>query len=333
MNTTLIKSLATFALAGLVAGCATSGETASRDTLTENVGKYDPAPKGVNKPRVGVPAFSVKSAAGGSSQGGDAELDNLAADQMSTLLDSSERFTVVERVQLQKLLDEQNMEGIVRPGEMAKTGQVRGVDYLLLGKVTNLRVKNEKKERGFGLAQVGGEFFSMGGADVKKKDVVITTECGVDIRVVNPTTGEVLVSSFSEYKKTDTAGALGLDILGASANADADLSIDEDNKGKILRLALDDAVRKALPKLDKFLKSEKNVSTEAGAAAASAAGSDALPTGTPAVATQAPANASTAAKPAAAKPAVTAAKKFCPSCGMEVAAGAKFCPHDGAKID
>ena len=28
----------------------------------------------------------------------------------------------------------------------------------------------------------------------------------------------------------------------------------------------------------------------------------------------------------------TAAKKFCPECGKEVAAGAKFCPACGAKI-
>lgn len=316
-------------LMGLGAGCASSSESAQRDVLTENVGKYDAPPRNAPKPWVGVPPFDVKTGQGFS--GGSGDLNSLAADQMTTLLDNSERFNVVERAQLQKLLDEQNLEGIVKPGEMAKPAQVRGVNYLLLGKVTNLRVKSENKSRGFGLAQVGGSLFNAGGADIKKKDIVITSECGVDIRLVDPTTGQVVVSSFSEYKKTDTAGAMGVDILGASAEADADIKIDEDDKGKILRLALDDSLRKAIPKIDKFLTSG-NVK----GAAASMAPSDATvgvgeakATATPAAVT--PANANTAApveKPAAA----STAKKFCPECGKEVAAGAKFCPADGTKI-
>lgn len=314
------SSIVMLAVAGLIAtGCASSEESAQRDTLTDHVGKYDPAPKGVNKPRVGVPAFSVKSA--GSGGGSEAEVDALAADQMSTLLDNTDRVSVIERIQLQKLLDEQNMEGIVKSGEMAKQGQVRGVDFLLLGKVTNLRVKKESRERGFGLAQMGG-LINVGGADVKKKDVIVTTDCGVDIRMVNPTTGETLWSNFSEYKKTDSVGAFGLDILGASATADADMQISDDDKGKILRLALDDALRKSLPKFDKFLKSEKNVSVGAAPAA------PAMPA-VPAVSTEVPAAGSAAAKPAAA----VAAKKFCPQCGAEIPAGAKFCPKDGTKID
>src|SRR5918993_575062 len=138
----------------VLGGCASSGESASGDKLTSNVGKYDAAPSGAPQPRVGVPPFNVQAGQGFS--GGGKDLNDLAADQMTTLLDASERFRVIERAQLTKLLDEQNLEGIVTPGEMAKTSQVRGVDYLLLGKVTNLRVKQENKSRGFGLGQVGG---------------------------------------------------------------------------------------------------------------------------------------------------------------------------------
>jgi len=295
-------------LAGVAAwsvGCASSSETAQRDALTENVGKYPPAPQGVNKPRVGVPPFNVQ--AQGVMAGGD--VNELAADQMTSLLHLSERFRVIERAQLQKLLDEQNLEGIVRPGELAKPGQVRGVDYLLIGKVTNLAVKTERKKRGFGLAQVGGLF---GGADYKKTDIDITTSCGVDIRLVDPSTGEVKASHFSEYKKTDSASAIGLDILGANAEADADIQMDEDNKGKVLRLALDDAFKKGMPQIDKFLRSAENQSKEEQAAT--------------------PAAPATPGAPAVAAPAApAAAKKFCPECGKEVPAGVKFCPNCGAK--
>jgi curli biogenesis system outer membrane secretion channel CsgG len=330
-----IRSSGTFILMGLMAlcgwstGCASSSESAQRDKLTENVGRYDPPPSGVPKPRVGVPPFNVKTGSGFS---GGSDLNDLAADQMTTLLDASERFSVIERAQLQKLLDEQNLEGIVQPGEMARPAQVRGVDYLLLGKVTNLSVKKEDKTRGFGLGQVGG-LVNLGAADVKKKDVVVTTEAGVDIRLVDPTTGEILLSNSSDYKKTDSAGAFGLDILGASADADANIQISEDDKGKILRLALDDALRRSLPKLDRFLKSGK-VKT-AGAAAAAVAPPAPMPAAPAApVAPVAPSNnvvAPAAAAPAPAAP--VAGKKFCAHCGKEVAAGAKFCPFCGAKVD
>lgn len=298
-------------------GCASSSESAGGDTLTSHVGKYDPPPSGAAKPRVGVPPFSVQA---GQGFGGGGDLNELAADQMTTLLDNSERFSVIERAQLQKLLDEQNLEGIVVPGEMAKSAQVRGVDYLLLGKVTNLRVKKEDKSRAFGLGQVGG-LVNFGGADVKKKDVVITTEAGVDIRLVDPTSGEVLVSNFSEYKKTDSAGAFGLDILGASAEADANISIDEDDKGKILRLALDDALRKSIPKIDKFVKSGRAKAGGEGAAAPAAPMAPAAPAAPMAPAVAAP----------AAPEAPAAAKKFCAECGKEIAGGAKFCASCGAK--
>src|SRR5262249_14708363 len=151
---------------------------------------YPPGPSGVNHPKVGVPAFAVTTAGGFSNNG---DLNGLAADQMTTLLDQSDRFKVIERAQLQKLLDEQNLEGIVKPGELAKQGQVRGVDYLLLGKVTDLRVKKEKKGNSFGLAQLGN---LAGAGAVNNTETIITTECGVDIRFVDPTTGELMTSNF-----------------------------------------------------------------------------------------------------------------------------------------
>jgi curli biogenesis system outer membrane secretion channel CsgG len=287
--------------------------------LTANVGQYPPAPSGVNKPRVGVPPFAV-TASGIFGQGGD--LNGLAADQMTTLLDQSDRFKVIERAQLDQLLKEQNLEGIVRPGEMAKQGQVRGVDYLLLGKVTNLRVKHEKKGNSFGVGQLGG-LVNLGGAAVSNSDTVLTTECGVDIRLVDPTNGEMMTTNFSEYKKTDSASSMGLTILGANAESSADIQLSEDDKGKILRLALDDALRKSLPKIDKFLRSQPAKSADA---APSGNNVPPPPAGNP------PAGNTNSAPPAGGNTAV-AGKKFCPQCGTANAADAKFCSKCGAKLD
>lgn len=293
-----------------ITGCANSSESASKDELTKDVGMYPPGPSGVNQPRVGVPAFAVQTGQGFGG-GNEAEVDALAADQMTTLLDQTGRFKVIERNQLKKLLDEQSLEGIVTPGELAKQGKVRGVDYLLLGKVTNLRVKKEQTGHEFSLANVGGIF---GGADVNNKGTKITTDCGVDIRLVNPTTGEVEASNFSEYKKTDSASAMGLAILGASAQSNADIELSDDDKGKILRLALDDALRKTLPKIDKFLRNQPPMS------------SDAMPAMPMGGSGAAPSSVTGAAN-------AVAGAKFCPECGTKNAADAKFCAKCGHKFE
>src|SRR5689334_25134417 len=105
----------------LACGCANTKESASRDKLTADVGKYAPPPRelGDNKPRIGVPPFKV-SVAPGSFSGNTSQLPQVAADQMTTLLGRSGRFDVIERAQVDQLIDEQNMEGIVRGDEMAK---------------------------------------------------------------------------------------------------------------------------------------------------------------------------------------------------------------------
>jgi curli biogenesis system outer membrane secretion channel CsgG len=231
-------------------GCSSTKESAEKQELTANVGIYSPPPSGNPTPRVGVPQFNVTTGQGVS---GGKDLNDRAADICTTLLDNTGRFKVIERAQLQQLVKEQSLEGIVNSAELAKQAQVRGVDYLLLGKVTNLRVKRTNTSNGFGLAQVTGAF-NLGGADVKNKEMIITTECGVDLRLVDPSTGETLASNFSDFKRTDSAKSMGVTILGANAESGANVDLSDDDKGAILRLALDDTIRKMLPKIDKKLK-------------------------------------------------------------------------------
>jgi curli biogenesis system outer membrane secretion channel CsgG/ribosomal protein S27AE len=321
----------------LAIGCASRGESASRDKLTSNVGKYEAAPQtGGEKPRVGVPPFKVQTAGGIRNTN---NLPNLAADQMTTLLDQTSRFNVIERAQVEQLLDEQNLEGIVRPDQMAKAGQVLGVDYLLIGKVTNFRVKQDRTNSGVNLGgiggMVGGGKFGAGNSGFDTSKQIITTECGVDIRLVDPTTGRIAASQSGEFKRTDSAGALGVSVLGVGAKSGAEVTIEEDDAGKILRLAFDDALRKMLPKVDQELanrgKSGAHASRPAKAPARAAvepadAGGNDNAADTTAPATKAPANGATGGAPAA-------ANKFCPNCGEKVASTAKFCPKCGAKIE
>lgn len=295
------------ALCALLASCASSSESASRDQMTAHVGVYPPPPSNIQRARVGVPPFEIQD------KSLTSEMATLAADQASSLLINSERFDVIERAQLGQLLKEQGLEGIVANGELAKSAQVRGVDYLLIGKITNLRVKAEKASRGFGIGQLpipGTGGLGLGVFDYKNKDSTIKVDAGVDLRFVDPTTGAAMAGNFSEYTRTDTINAIGIEVLGMSSTADADLKIDADNKGKILRLAIDDCVRKMLPKVDKALVARGQAAAAAGAAQGAGGQAPAQGSGAPA-----------------------AADKFCAQCGKKNGAAAKFCAGCGAKID
>ena len=67
-------------------------------------------------------------------------------------------------------------------------------------------------------------------------------------------TGSVLVASGTDFKRTDSAKSMGVQILGANAESEADVEVSEDSKGAILKLALDEAIRKMLPKIDAKMK-------------------------------------------------------------------------------
>ena len=286
----LILSLSAAALTS----CATTSESAGADTLTANVGIYTPPPPGLTRPRVGVPPFSVTG------KSAKQEMNEVAADTMSTLMVRSNRFLVIERAQLDTLLAEQNLAGIVKPGELAVSGAVEGVDLLLIGRVTNFRTKVVNTKSGFGLGKLGLGDIGLGAGDYKKDDVTITTECGVDIRLVDPSSGAVLIANFSEFKREDKATAIGVEVLGFNATADADMSITQDDFGKLLRLALDDALRKTLPDIDNYL---------AGSPAKASSLPDVMPL---------PSDNNVAA--------------FCSECGAGISATAKFCNACGTPV-
>lgn len=319
-----------FGLLGLAfaaGGCATSSETAGKQTLTADVGRYSPPPAGIDRPRTGVPPFETTGA------GSSKELNGIAADQLTTLAVNSERFDVIERAQLEQLLREQGLEGIVKPDELAQSGKVRGVDFLLIGKVSNLRVKAEAAKRGFGLANLhlpGGG--ALGAFDFQRKDSTIKAECGVDLRLVDATSGQVAAAQHSDYTRTDSIGAFGVTILGVGAQADADLQIDEDNKGLILRLALDDAIREMLPKIDRFLLA-RGREKKASAAATSPPAETTTPAGAAPAAPPAAVPAGASGEEIKTAPGAEVAKKFCGNCGGQLAAGAKFCPGCGNKVE
>jgi curli biogenesis system outer membrane secretion channel CsgG len=236
-------------------GCVKSTETAGENKLAVEIGKYPPPPEGITKPRVGCPPWWNRAG----TKKDQLEIGCEAADQATTLMFKTKRVRVIERAQLPQLLKEQALEGIVKPQEMAKTGQVRGVDLLMYGKITNFRVKTEEGETGFGLGRIGAGRYGgiFGLLDFRKSRKEVTVDIGVDIRLVNPTTGEIVCAEQSEYRRKDSLRAFGFDILGAGATAKAKMKVEKNNRGLLLRLAIDHAIKKMLPDLDAYVKDFK----------------------------------------------------------------------------
>ena len=110
-------SLLAIAGAGLLAlstGCASSGTQGFADSATLHVGQYSAPTPGAVRPRVGVPRIEV------SRNAGPANLGEPMADVLTTLAFQTQRFDVIERSQLETLMNEQDLEGIVREEERAE---------------------------------------------------------------------------------------------------------------------------------------------------------------------------------------------------------------------
>lgn len=105
-------------------------------------------------------------------------LGSIASDILITELVKSDKFIVVERDKLAKLLEEQKLglSGSIDPGTAAKAGRVLGLKAIVTGSVTQFGVKTE-----------GTEYV----VTQSKKQIA---EATVDIRVVDVETGQVLLA-------------------------------------------------------------------------------------------------------------------------------------------
>src|SRR5258707_7039885 len=75
---------------------------------------------------------------------------------------------------------------------------------------------------------------------------IITTDIGVDIKLVNTTTGEIVSKQFGEVKKELSASAWGVRVIGIGGDAKNNVQVDKDSQGKLMRYAVDEALRKML---------------------------------------------------------------------------------------
>ena len=157
--------------------------------------------------------------------------DNLgaaAADELTTQLFRSGKFSVIERAQIDAILAEQDLgaSGAVTSDTAAQLGQLLGVQLILTGSITQ-----------FSIERVSGRFGRLGGSYSR-------AETMLDVRMVNTTTGEILMAEEGQGQKRFGGGFF----RGAGVEREFDAGIAQES----LRPAVEEVVGKIVAQADQF---------------------------------------------------------------------------------
>jgi curli biogenesis system outer membrane secretion channel CsgG len=150
------------------------------------------------RPRIGVPKFYHQLPSVGEG----------IADILTRELFKCGRFDVIERSELETLLSEVDFEqsAYVESSSAAPLGRIKGVDYLLIGKITAFGVK--EKEAGIGAGSFGRNI-GLGGLKTEKR----IAYASFDIRLVEVETGRVVFADTADGEEKNSGATL---IMGGS---------------------------------------------------------------------------------------------------------------------
>ena len=149
------------------------------------------------------------------------------SDMLVTALVKSGNYRVMERQELEKILNEQKLgaSGIVTQQSAVEMGKVLGVELAVMGSVS---------EFGYKKSTTGGKIkgFRVG---LQKQSAVV----GVDCRLVNTTTGEILASESMRKEKSARGIKVDTDKIDFKNKKDFDQSL----VGKAARDAINEVVK------------------------------------------------------------------------------------------
>jgi curli biogenesis system outer membrane secretion channel CsgG len=153
------------------------------------------------------------------------------AEMTTTALVESGQFRVLERQQIDDVIGEQDFgdSGRVDPATAAKIGKILGAQYLLYGTVNEFEYSKGGEAGG---VRIGGVRVGAGQAKA---------HIGMDVRVVDAVTGEILFSTRSTANASRTGFKVGYSGSDFGANVGA---FRKTPMGEATRKAIDDAVAK-----------------------------------------------------------------------------------------
>ncbi len=167
------------------------------------------------------------------------------ADMLTTALVKSGNFMVIERQQLEQVMKEQKLglTGAVTPQSAAQVGKLLGVELIVLGSVNEFGQKE---------SSVGGSVsrsLSKGAFGLNKVGVETkTARVGMDIRLVNTTTGEIVAADGIAEEESKKGLDVGTDDFAFSN----DSRFDQTLSGKATRKAVNKVVEMITSAMDKL---------------------------------------------------------------------------------
>jgi len=171
------------------------------------------------------------------------------ADILVDRLVSDGAYSVIERKELDKILNEQNFSNSDRadPGSAAKIGRVLGVDAIVIGSITQFGRDDKKTDIGGGAVKNPLGRFGLGGVERKQSTAVVQ----ITARMIDTSTAEILASV--QGKGEESRGGTG--ILGSGGSyggmAAGALDMKSSNFGQtILGVAVNKAVTDVAHGLD-----------------------------------------------------------------------------------
>lgn len=199
--------------------------TTPREEIKEEEEITAPAPFTGIKKRIGVSGFENKSG-----RGGERALGDGMSAMLVTELKKTGRFIILEREDLQDIMSEQQLQeqGKVVKTTGATTGRLIGAQILIRGAVTEYEAS---KSGGGAAIAIKGIGIGGGGS---------TAQVGIDLRMYDTSTGEVLQS----HRAVGEAKTSGLAVGGVSG--DVAFGVGGWSKtplGEATRHAINDAVK------------------------------------------------------------------------------------------
>ena len=180
---------------------------------------------------------------------GEWDIGKGIADMIVTNLVRDGTYSVVERKQLEKILQEQNFSNSDRanPATAAKIGKVLGVNAILIGTITQFGSENKNLDVGGVTSRIGLGALGRVGTSKGKASVVI------DARMVDTQTAEIL--AVASGKGISSRGGVNLLGVGAGSAGGVDMNSSDFKEtiiGEATRQAVDELTRQLTAQADKI---------------------------------------------------------------------------------
>ena len=172
----------------------------------------------------------------------NAGIGDAMADQLTTALVSTGCFKVVDRQNLEGVMDELGLHqsGAVDRSTASRVGKLVGADIIVTAAVTEFK-ENASGSRGGAGAGVGGGFLGVLGA---LASAVSSAHMAADLRITDVQTSEILGATAVKGKATDVnqVAALGALFPGVGGGLGALQSWENTPRGAALRQVIEEAV-------------------------------------------------------------------------------------------